>query len=68
MVLLHHGVNILKGSFSHSELGHDPDAWGVAEFQTAVGWQWFYTLCTSYQKPGGPDIYRHIRLWVLSPY
>lgn len=37
MVLLQDDVIISKASFSHSELGHDPDAWGVAEFQTAVG-------------------------------
>lgn len=37
MVLPQHGVIMLKGSFSHSELGHDPDARGVVEFQTVVG-------------------------------
>lgn len=36
MVLLWRGVIILKESFSRSELGHDPDTGGVAEFQTAA--------------------------------
>lgn len=36
MVLRQRGVIILKESSSHSELGHDPETRGAAEFQTAA--------------------------------
>lgn len=43
MALLQYGVIVLEESFSHSELGHELDAWGLAVFQTAVK-QWCYSL------------------------
>lgn len=36
MVLRQRGVIILRESSSHSELGHDPEIRGAAEFQTAA--------------------------------